>query len=287
MTATDFDPQEIKRRQAEDWDAVSAGWEKWWDTLEAGAREVSARLIELAGLEPGHRVLDIATGIGEPALSAARAVAPGGRVVATDQAAGMLAAAERRARAAGVDNIEFRRVDGELLYEVNEQFDAALCRWGLMFFPMLDLALRNIHQRLDNGGRLAAAVWAEPEKVPSISVSMNAVREVLDLPPPAPGTPTPFSLANRDALQQAFMAAGFSNVRCEIVTVRFALPSPEDYTAFTRDISAPVAALCADLDEARRQAVWDAITEAARAYVTEDGGIAMENEAICIVGERC
>jgi len=66
MTAKDFDPDAIKKRQQQDWDMVSAGWEKWWDVLERGARPVSERLIALAELEPGKRVLDIATGIGEP-----------------------------------------------------------------------------------------------------------------------------------------------------------------------------------------------------------------------------
>lgn len=287
MTKTDFSPDDIKRRQQDDWNAVSAGWEKWWDTLEQGACHISERLIELAGLEPGYRVLDIATGIGEPALSAARAVAPSGEVVATDQAADMLAIAGKRARAAELDNISFQQMDGELLYEVEGHFDAVLCRWGLMFFPMLDLALRNIQQCLDNGGRLAAAVWSTPDRVPSISLSMNVVRELLDVDPPPPGTPHPFALADREALQQAFLAAGFSNVKCEILPVSFTMPSAEAYTAFTRDVSAPIATLCAGLSEARRNDVWEAITEAARAYATESGEIVMENEAICIVGERC
>lgn len=287
MTETNFNPDDIKKRQQDDWNTVSAGWEKWWNILEQGAGHVSERLIELAKLEPGKRVLDIATGIGEPALSAARAVAPSGRVVATDQAGDMLAIAAKRARDAGLDNIAFQQVDGELLYEVGGHFDAVLCRWGLMFFPMLDLALRNIQQRLDNGGRLAAAVWSTPDKVPSISLSMNVVRELLDVPPPPPGTPHPFALADRGALQQAFLAAGFKNVKCEIATVQFTMPSAEAYTAFTRDVSAPIVALCSDLSAERRNEVWEAITEAARAHATDSGEIVMENEAICIVGERC
>ncbi len=286
MSQTDSSPEEIKKRQQDDWNAVSSGWEKWWGILEQGACHVSERLVELAQVSAGKRVLDIATGIGEPALTAARAVLPGGSVLATDQAAAMLAIAERRARDAGLDHVRFLQTDGELLYEVDDQFDAVLCRWGLMFFPSLDLALRNIHQRLDNGGRLAAAVWSTPDKVPSISMPMKVARELLNLPPPPPDAPGPFALADIQSLQQAFLAAGFRNVGFETTTVRFTMPSAEDYTAFTRDISAPLAALCADLEEPRRQALWDAITEAARAYAGPGGEIIMENEAICIVGER-
>src|ERR1700722_11062341 len=113
MSEKVVDPQELKNEQRRDWDAAAAGWKKWWPVFERSAQQVSDRLVELAGVGPGARVLDIATGNGEPALSVARRVGPGGRVIATDQSAGMLAIARERAAALGVANVEFREVDGE------------------------------------------------------------------------------------------------------------------------------------------------------------------------------
>ena len=72
---------------------------------------VNDRLIELAEIETGHTVVDVATGIGDPALSVARRVGPTGRVIATDQSTAMLAVAASRARDAGLTNIEFRQLD--------------------------------------------------------------------------------------------------------------------------------------------------------------------------------
>jgi len=284
MTDTRLDSGEIKKRQQADWNAVSNGWEKWWDTLEQGARHVSERMMDMAELQENHRVLDIATGIGEPALSAAQRVGPAGHVLATDQARHMLAIAEKRARQSGMDNLTFQEIDGESLQGINGQFDAVLCRWGLMFFPTLDIALKNINHQLIKGGKFATAVWSTPDKVPTISLSMNVVREKLQTPPPPPGTPNPFNLSNTDSLIQAFQIAGFENVRCESVNVTFSMPNAQAYTEFTRDISAPVAALVSELDTDAQREIWASLTEAARAYEAEDGSIQMINEAFCIVG---
>ena len=74
---SEFDHDKFKVDQRKNWDSVASGWQKWWQTFENGAQHVSDRLIELAGIRPGNRVLDIATGIGEPAISAAKVVGKG------------------------------------------------------------------------------------------------------------------------------------------------------------------------------------------------------------------
>ena len=91
------DVRRLKNEQKRDWDAAAAGWKKWWAVLEHGAQPVSDRLVELAGVGAGARVLDVATGSGEPAVTAARRAAPGGRVIAVDQSPGMLSIARERA----------------------------------------------------------------------------------------------------------------------------------------------------------------------------------------------
>lgn len=286
MTNSGFNPQEYKSRQRRDWDAVSPGWERWWETLEAGARHISQRLLESAEIKPGDRVLDIATGIGEPALSAARRVGARGRVVATDQATGMLDIARRRAAREGLTNVAFLETDGELLGDLDSEFDAVLCRWGLMFFPDVKAALSRIHEVLVPGGRVAAAVWSDPERVPSISFAMRVIGEQVQAPPPPPDMPSPFALADRDALRRLFEQAGFREVSIEPVNVTFSLPSAEAYTAFTQDIAAPVVAMVEEQPADRQAEIWEMLTEAVRRFETEDGGIELENEALCVAGRR-
>src|SRR5260370_33969988 len=84
------DSVKMKNEQKLAWDDSADGWKKWWPTFERAAQRVNDRLVELAGARAGNRVLDIATGSGEPALTAARMGGPSGRVVAVDMAAGML-----------------------------------------------------------------------------------------------------------------------------------------------------------------------------------------------------
>src|SRR5689334_13924189 len=86
MAANKFDPAAFKAQQRDQWSAAAQGWRTHWRSFEKAAQPLSDRLIELAQIGPGKRVLDIATGIGEPAMTAAKAVGPSGSVVAVDQA---------------------------------------------------------------------------------------------------------------------------------------------------------------------------------------------------------
>lgn len=286
MSNSEFNAQEYKTRQRRDWDAVSSGWEKWWETLETGARHISQKLLEMGAVEPGHRVLDIATGIGEPALSAARRVGPRGRVVGCDQAAGMLDIARRRATQEGLNNITFLATDGESLTGLDTEFDAVLCRWGLMFFPDVKASLSRIHEVLVPGGRVAAAVWSTPDRVPSISFAMRTVADQVQAPPPPPDMPNPFALADPDMLRRLFDESGFRDIVIETIPVTFSMPSAEAYTAFTQDIAAPVVALVEGQSPGRQAEIWSLLTEAVREFETGDGSIQFENEAICITGAR-
>jgi ubiquinone/menaquinone biosynthesis C-methylase UbiE len=83
MVSSSFDPNQFKTAQREGWDSVAEGWKEWWEPIEKGAQKLSQRLIELAEIKPGQRVLDIATGIGEPSITAAKVVGTGDHVLAT------------------------------------------------------------------------------------------------------------------------------------------------------------------------------------------------------------
>src|SRR5688500_15240530 len=96
---------DFKAQQRQIWDNAAAGWQAWWETIERGAQKVNDKIVELAEIKSGDRVLDIATGIGEPAVTAAKKVMPSGKVVATDISPQMLAIAQTRAKSLGLDGI--------------------------------------------------------------------------------------------------------------------------------------------------------------------------------------
>src|ERR1700686_4378331 len=157
MSDPNPDDLKIKGQQKAAWNDSAEGWKRWWPTFERAAQTVNDRLVELASVRAGNRVLDIATGSGEPALTAARAVGDSGRIVAVDMSPGMLAIARERIDAAGLTTVELVESDAESLRLDPHSFDAVLCRWGLMFMPDLDTVVRAMHRALKPGGGFSPA----------------------------------------------------------------------------------------------------------------------------------
>jgi enediyne biosynthesis protein CalE5 len=273
----------------QEWNSVAPAWKKWWKTIEMGTEGVSRRLVELAEIKPGSRVLDIATGIGEPALTAANQVGNSGHVLATDISSQMLSFAKQRAVSLDLqDVIEFKEGDAETIDLSPSTFDAALCRFGLMLFRDFKGSLSNIYRSLVEGGHFAAAVWASPDKVPFIFVPMNTVlKETKSLPPPT-GTPGPFSLSDQNSLKNSYRTSGFKDLVIERMNAAFDFDSPGDFTTFTIEQGGPILQkmLAGQTDE-RKKDIFNAISKAAEKYVDKAiGKVRFENEAILIVGRK-
>jgi ubiquinone/menaquinone biosynthesis C-methylase UbiE len=282
-----LDPDQFKERQRQSWNSVSEGWQKWWKTIENGASNISKRLVELAHIKPGDKILDIATGIGEPAITGAKQVGGNGHVIATDLSPAMLSIAKQRAASMGLVNImEFKEVDAEAIDLPASSFNAVLSRWGLMFLPNLSGALSNIHRILVPGGYLVAAVWATPDKVPFITLAFNIVRQATNAPAPPPGTPGPFRLSDEIQLKKSLVDAGFKDVHTERLDTVFEFNSAEDYTLLQQSIGAPLIAMLANETKSRQDEIWNEVTEAARRYSDSNGHIKFSNEAICIAGKK-
>lgn len=130
MESEAIDAVDFRDAQHKHWDAAAVGWKEWSEFNDSADGHISERLVELAGVRSGSRVLDVAAGYGEPALTAARRAGPGGRVVATDISAAMLAFGSERAAAAGLRNIEFIEKDASGLDFPPASFDAAVWTLG-------------------------------------------------------------------------------------------------------------------------------------------------------------
>jgi ubiquinone/menaquinone biosynthesis C-methylase UbiE len=283
--SSSFNPEQFKAQQRQIWDNAAKGWQAWWETFEQGAQKVSDKIVELANIKSNDKVLDIATGIGEPSVSAAKRVKPNGKVWATDISPQMIAIAKSRAKSLGLENIiEFRESDAEKLDFPGGSFNAVLSRWGLMFLPNLPSTLTKIREMLVPGGRLAAAVWSAPSKVPVLDVAFATVRKELNAPPPPAGTPGPFALADTDALRRSFNQAGFRDTRVETINATFGFDSAESYTKFQQQITAPIQVMLANQTEARKKEIWDSVTDAVSRFADSHGRVNIDNEVTCIVG---
>jgi ubiquinone/menaquinone biosynthesis C-methylase UbiE len=285
----DFNPDEFKAQQREMWDNAAAGWQTWWETIERRAQKVSNKLVELAEVQPGDKVLDIATGIGEPAVTAARRVKPNGKVLAIDISSQMLLIAKTRAKSLGLDDIiEFRESDGEKidLPDSTAKFNAIFSRWGLMFFPNLSATLVKIREMLVTNGRLSAAVWSAPSKVPWLDLAFASVRKQINAPAPPPATPGPFALADIDGLKQSFSKAGFKDIKINTFQITFEFDSPESYTKLHQQTATRIHAMLANQTEEVKKQAWNSITEAVWQYADSHGRVNLDNEVICIIGKN-
>jgi ubiquinone/menaquinone biosynthesis C-methylase UbiE len=233
-----------------------AAWRKWHAQIATFSRGATDAILDAAQLRPGMRVLDLASGVGDPALSLAVAVSPSGRVTATDMGPGMISLAAELARKQGITNIEFREANAESLPFPDQSYDALTCRFGVMFFPDLPKALRECLRVLKPGARASFVAWGKREQ-PFFTATAGVLMKHLPSPPPPPDPDGPhiFMFGERDRLRRALEAAGFQNVREEVRTV----PGPwsgtiEEYWLQFTEVAAPFRPLLAQLTPQGRAA---------------------------------
>lgn len=284
VESTGIDSAEFRGAQRKQWQSAATGWRKWSELIDESAGTVSERLVEMAGVEPGSRVLDVAAGYGEPALTAARAAGPEGSVVATDISAEMIAYGRERAAAEGLPNIEFVESDASSLDFPKDSFDAALSRWGIIFEPDAEAAASRIRSFLTSGARMAISSWGPPDQVPFLAIPMRTAMERLQVPAPPPGTPGPLSRPTPEALGGLLAGGGFSEVEVEEIRVTFEWQSPEQFTTFVKEIAPPITALIEPHPPEVQEETWSAITDATRKAAGGDGAVRFSNLVLLAAG---
>lgn len=261
-----FDISELKERERNNWSSVAEGWRRRDELLRKGAAPVAKRMLELSGISSGSRLLDIASGTGEPAISAAQIVGESGKVIGTDLVDEMLAVAREKIAGMNLDNIEFYCIDAETLDFTAGSFDAVTIRWGLMFMPEPQACLAAAHKALKQGGRISLACWAAPEKNPFVGVLMKTLSKYMDIPVPLPGTPGIFAFADPERLRDVLASAGFRNIVLEEMEIDVVeVDDGRAYWEAISDLAAPVMALVRQLDGPTRSSYIDEVIEVADA----------------------
>jgi SAM-dependent methyltransferase len=279
-----MDPDEFRAAQHRNWDAAAVGWNEWSAFNDRADRHVSERLVELAGVRSGSRVLDVAAGYGEPALTAARKAGPEGRVVATDISAEMCGFGRARAAGAGIDNVEFVQADAAGLDFPPGSFDAALSRWGIIFEPDAEAAAARIRGFLEPGARMAIASWGEPDEVPFLSIPMTTTMERFGVSPPPADTPGPLSRPTPAAIGGLLEGGGFADVGVERSEITYEFDSPAHFTAYVKAIAAPIRAMIERHGGDAQDEAWDAITQAATDAGGGSGPLSLTNTVLLASG---
>ncbi len=274
-TTAPASPDVIKAQQRAGWGGQARQWYAQLEVIERQWGTLSDGLLELARVASGDRVLDLACGVGEPALAAAVRVGPTGTVIATDISPDMLAFAAQRAAAAGLANVEVHEMDAEAIDLPDASVDAVLCRLGLMFVPDLDRALVGVRRVLVPGGRFATAIPWRPEgqALPRLVAAMLRALDLPQPPPAAPGRPGIFSLADASVVCAALERTGMAEIRILPYAVPHDYRSPDEWVDFVLALNLPLRHLLAGVPGERIREARRAATDAAAEYVDEDGHV--------------
>jgi len=281
MTASE---DQIRDRQRETWDRFAAGWRTWDVNVGSWLAPVGQAMIAYADLGDRSLVLDVATGTGEPGLSAA-AMLPQGRVTLTDLAERMLAVASDNAAQRGLRNVETRVCAADALPFRDGSFDAGLCRFGFMFFSDVLAAARELARVTRPGGRVSAAVWAAPEKNPWATIIMGTIARHVPAATASPTAPGLFRCAGDGYMREVLAAAGLKDTVVKDVPCPMTHDSPQRYWEFMTDVAAPVVAGLNMTDKPTRDLIRDEVLDLAGRCVL-DGQVEMGAAATVAAGTR-
>jgi ubiquinone/menaquinone biosynthesis C-methylase UbiE len=229
---------------------------QWHPLAEILSRAATEAIVQAAQVTPGMHVLDLASGTGEPALSLALAVGPVGSVTATDLVPEMLAAAADYAQQRHVTNLTFQQADAETLPFPAQTFDVVTCRMGVMLFPNMAHALREIVRVLKPEGRVAFIAQGPLEQNPWQTSIVRVLRKYVQIPPPEVGAPHAYRFAQPGTLSQVLRDAGFRHVHEASQKVSWPWPgSPERYWTYRCETGARFPQYLASLPWALQTAV--------------------------------
>jgi SAM-dependent methyltransferase len=201
--------------------------EKWKAKSATMGRDVTEAVVACADPQPNMRVLDLASGTGEPAITIAKRIAPTGHVTALDLSTDLLAIAAERARQHGLTNFTTQQADAHQLPFPDEQFDLATSRFGVMFFADIQRALSELRRVLKPGARACFAVWGSKDQ-PYFASTIGVVHRHVGGPFLQANGPDPFRFSRPGSLSAALSQGGFSSVHEETRTVPWTWPGPPE-----------------------------------------------------------
>jgi ubiquinone/menaquinone biosynthesis C-methylase UbiE len=211
--ATAMEPNFASAEYAEPW--------RRGKKLRAEASEaVTEMMLDLANIQAGYRVLELASGTGDLAVMTARRVGSNGSVLATDISANMLNSAAETVREAGVGNVETRIMDAENVDVAPDSFNAVLCQSALMHFPNPTQALAGVYRVLKPSGKCAVTVFSTAENNPFHGLPLFIASRLAKMALPAPGEPGMFALSDPRMLEECYKKAGFGDVVVRAVPVK-------------------------------------------------------------------
>ena len=264
------------------WDAIAEGYDRHVAPTEA---DLAAEALDLAGLRPGERFLDVAAGTGGLALPAARR---GAEVLATDWSPAMIEHFATRARAERLRDATGRVMDCHALDLPDDAFDVVGSQFGVMLVPDQPRALREMVRVARPGGRVVLTAYGAPAELDFLGCFIGALAAVHPDFGGFPDDPPPleFQVADPEVLRRRLADAGLVDVRVVRTAERPSFASGRelwDWTLFGNPIPGM---LIADLGEGRREAMLAVLDGMVRERAGAGGRAVLENAVNIGVGTK-
>jgi ubiquinone/menaquinone biosynthesis C-methylase UbiE len=259
--------------------AMAPFWDKYRAFIQLMYKPVNAALIEDAGVKPGHAVLDVATGPGEPALSIADFLGPMGQIVGVDPAPAMIEIARREAKRMRLPNAMFEVASADSLSFQTGKFDSVISRFGAMFFPSPPESIRELLRVLKPAARIGLAVWSRLERNPFQYVVSDIVNKHI---PSDDDALSAFRFAEPGKLLAIATEAGAVDSSERVLSFEIRAPlSPEDFWDMRSHMSVTLRDKLEKVSAMEVGAIRHEVLEALRPY-SGDHGMSIPAEVLIV-----
>jgi SAM-dependent methyltransferase len=256
------------------WVRAAEGWEKQADKFGRDSMPVSARMVDALAPQPGYEILDLAAGIGDTGYLAAELIAPNGTLITSDFAPEMLAAAQRRAQAKGLENVRFRQIDMSVpIDQPAASLDGVLCRWGYMLLEDPESALRDTRRILKQNGRLALAAWTQAGDNLWSTAPVKILQDRGILEKDDPSGPGQFAWADPYTISETMETAGFIEPEIEAVDFEIHYDDVDDWWVAQTQMSTRTGDADRAMDFATRSDVLADLERAAEPFTQPDDSL--------------
>jgi ubiquinone/menaquinone biosynthesis C-methylase UbiE len=260
-----------RQRSKAAWDAMAPGWYAQRSELWEFSRPVAEWLVRKLEPKPGDTLLELAARVGDTGYLAAKMVGTTGRLISTDFAPAMVAAARQRAQELGISNVECRVLDAERMELETDSVDGVLCRWGYMLMVDPAAAFAETRRVLRPGGRLVFSVFTAPERNPWAALVGRVLVTQGHLAPPDPKAPGIFALAEPTRIRELVTAVGFAAPEVEEMGLRWRFADQAAYWGFLTEAAGVISPILRALPAEAQAAVRAQVHDAARPFHAGDG----------------
>jgi ubiquinone/menaquinone biosynthesis C-methylase UbiE len=271
-----MEPRLQRRVQRYGWDKAAEYYDDSWKQQLKPAQD---KLLEMAALKPGEKVLETSCGTGLITIRAAKQIQPDGQLIATDISDKMVEISEELAKQYQLSNITLKRMDAENLDLEDDQFDAAICGLGLMYFPKPVQGLKEMCRVLKPGGRAAVVIWGERK-----NCGWADIFSIVDKRVASEVCPMFFQQGTGDTLESSMKTSGFEQIQTHRFTTKITFSSPE-MAVRAAFAGGPVALAYRKFDEKTKESAHKEYLDSISEF-RQNGGYDIPGEFVVTLGVK-